>query len=165
MTAKTKKLNYIALWVFALAMYVRSLISSHTDDRQFMFYFLLAQIPLVFLCWGLNTLLSGKDIREISKNLTPAEREESTRLAASYGSKMGLFIAAPFAVICGFLYAVLGFRTVLPYAILFCLFIIIVTPFMILHRKKMKVFIFSTDYAKKTANQRMNSIAGSARSE
>ncbi|MBC8206123.1 MAG: hypothetical protein ISR84_00315 [Kiritimatiellales bacterium] len=151
MRVKTKNIKHIILWIFALIMYVRALIFSYTEDRQLMFCFLLAQIPLFLICWGLNTLLSGKDIRDISKNLTPLEREESIRLAASYGSKIGIFLAAPCAIISGCLYA-FGIRTILPYALLFCLFMIILTPVIILQRRKMKAFMYSTDYAKKSAS-------------
>ena len=115
MAAKARKLKCIVMWGFILTMYANSLVSSYTAGRQRMFYFLLAEIPFFFLCWCLSILLSGKDIRDISKNLTDAEREESRRLAASYGGRMGLFVGGPFAIVFGFLHTFLGSRTYLPY--------------------------------------------------
>jgi hypothetical protein len=148
MTVKNKKLKSIVMWVFVIAMYARSLISSYTAGRQHLFYFLLAGIPFFFLCWGLNDLLSGKDIRDISKNLTVTEREELTRLATSRGVRIGI-LAAPFILVCGFLYAFLGPRAILSCLILFGLLMVIAVPNMISHHKKMKAFMYSTEYAKK----------------
>ena len=148
MTTRTRKVKYIAMWGFILVIYATSLVSSYTAGRQRMFYVLLAQIPFVFLCWGLSILLAGKDMRDISRNLTESEREESRRLAESYGTRTGLFIAGPFAIVFGFLHVFLGIRTYLPYLLLFCLLMIVALPFMVLHRRKMKVFMYSTDYAK-----------------
>ena len=105
-------------------------------------------IPFFFICWGLSILWAGKDLRDISRHLTETEREQSIRLAQLYGGKVGLFIAVPFATVCGFFYAFLVIRTILPYVLLFCFFMTIGAPFVILHRKKTKAFMFSTDYAK-----------------
>lgn len=148
MTEKIKKLKYIVMWVFGVAMYARSLISSYTAGQRSMFYFLLAGIPFFFLCWGLNVLLFGKDIRDISKNLTAAEREGLTQLATLRGVRIGVLVA-PFILACGFLYAFLGLRAILPGLILFGLLMVIAVPNMILHHKKMKAFMYSTEYAKK----------------
>ena len=136
------------MWGFILAMYAHSLVTSYTGGRDRTFYLLLATIPFVFLCWALSILLSGKDIRDRYKNLTDSEREESRQLAESYGARMGLFIAGPFAIVCSVFYAFLGIRTFLPYVLLFCLLIIVAAPFMVLHRQKMRTFMYSTEYAK-----------------
>ena len=147
MIKQASKLKRMAVWVFICGMYTHSLFTSYVAGRQRDFYLLLGLIPFVFLCWGLNILMTGKDLWRISQNLTGAEREERTRLAESYGKRMGMLIGGPLVFIYGFVYMVLGLRTILPYAVLFCFFAIIAAPFIVRQRRKMKSFMYSTEYA------------------
>jgi len=104
MKSQKQIIGTVLQWVFILGVYVYALVSSYNTGRQRMFYLLLAQIPFFFICWGLSILLSGRTVRDISKHLTQEERAESTRLARSYGGKMGIFVAAPFALLCAWLH-------------------------------------------------------------
>jgi hypothetical protein len=157
----------VARWLFIIANYLFALVYSYTGGRQRMFYLLLAQIPLLFLVWGLSRLLAGGVMRDIAKHLTDQEREESTRLAEEYGGKMGMYAAAPFAILCAMLYMLWGVTSILPYVAVFFIFIILVSPFMIKHWKKTRAFMLSTEYAKKqgynneSANIRVDHISGS----
>ncbi len=153
-----KRINMsVARWLFIIANYLFAVIYSYTAGRQRMFYLLLAQIPLLFLGWGLSRLLAGGVMRDIAKHLTDQEREESTRLAEEYGGKMGMFAAGPFAILCAMLYTLWGVTSVLPYAILFCIVMVLASPLMIKHRKKMRIFMHSTEYAKQQGYNKENS--------
>jgi len=155
-------------WVFILGVYVFSLVSTYTTRQERMFYLLLAQIPFIFLCWGLSRLLPGGTIRDIAKHLTDEERAESTRLAQSYGGTMGLFVAGPFAVLCTSLYMFWGIKSILPYVGLFCIVMALAAPFMFSNWKKMRAFMFSTEYArnqgynKESANQNLERTRNTA---
>jgi apolipoprotein N-acyltransferase len=146
-------------------MYVFILVSSYKTGEQRRFYFLLAQITLFFLGWGISLLLSGKTLRDIAKHLTEEERAESTRLARSYGGKMGLFVVGLFTILFTWLRTMFDVRGILPYAGLFCIVMVLAAPFIFRHRKKMKDFMFSTEYAreqgynKEPANVELDSIS------
>lgn len=145
-------------WTFPLVMYAMTLISSCIRGEQLMFYLLLALIPFIFACWVVNSLLSGKDLRDISKHLTLGEKKELTRQARSYGSKIGIFLVAPLAVACGCLYA-FGLRATRPYIALLCLFMIILVALLFRQSEKKRVFMYSTDYGVKLTNRRIHSVA------
>ena len=149
MTAKIKKGQNIVRWGFLLAVYIYSLVSSYANGRQRMFYLLLAEIPLLFLCWGLNRLLSGTTIREIQKHLTAEERAESNRLVEAYAGRLAIFAGFPFAILGTELYMRWGVTRILPYVVLFCIFMGLASPFMFKHRKAMRKFMLSTEYSKR----------------
>jgi hypothetical protein len=113
-----------------------------------MFYLLLAVIPLLFLCWGLNRLQSGATIREIQKHLTAEERAESNRLVEAYAGRSAIFVGFPFAILGTELYMRWGVTRILPYVVLFCIFMELASPFMFKHRMAMRKFMLSTEYAK-----------------
>lgn len=155
-------------WCFILGLYMFFLVSSYRTGQQRTFYLLLAQVPFVMLCWGLSLLLSGSTVREISKHLTQEERAESTRLVQSYGGKMGLFVAGPFAILCIWLRMSWGITSILPYVGIFCIVLALAAPFMYSHWKKMRAFMLSTEYAreqgynKKSANQNLERTRNTA---
>jgi hypothetical protein len=149
MKSRTYTNRTMLRWLFILGVYAFSLVSTYTAGQKHMFYLLLAQIPFVFLCWGLSRLISGGTIRDIAKHLTDEERAESTRLAQSYGGRMGLFVAGPFAVLCTWLHMSWGIKSILPYVGLFCVVMALAAPFMFRNWKKMRAFMLSTDYARK----------------
>ena len=136
-------------WVVILGIYLYTLVSTYNSGQQRSFYLLLAVIPLFFICWVLSLLLTGKPFRDISKNLTDEERAESNRLASSYGSRVGLFVAAPFGIMSGCLYSFFNVRSFLIYVVLFCFVMLLASPFMYRHWKSMRSFMLSTAYAKK----------------
>lgn len=173
MTTRKTKLKHIAnqiftiiVLIFMLATYTHSLFASYNAGKQRKFYLLLAFIPFFFLSWGLNILLIGKDLRKISKNLTNLEKKESTRMAESFGGRMGMFVVGPFVIISLVTYETYGLQTILPYVVLVCLFFIITTPFTVLQRRRMKTFMFSTEYAVKQGyNKESANKASEATSE
>lgn len=138
----------IMQWFVILGIYAFVLTSSYRTGQQHTFHLLLMSILLVPLCWGLSILLTGKDAREISKHLTPEEREKSIQMERSYGGKMGLFFAGPFAGLCALL-RTWGIQSALPYIGLFCIMAILISPFAVHHWKEMRAFMLSTEYARK----------------
>ena len=148
MTTRKQQYGTVLQWVFILGVYTYTIMSVYTSGQMRFLYLLLAFIPLLLLGWGLSLLLSGRIVREISKHLTDEERAESARLARSYGDKIGVYVAIP-ALLCGWLFAFWGVRSALPYVGIFCLFMLLASPFMFRHWKQMRTFMLSTEYAKR----------------
>jgi len=151
----TKKI--ILQWSFRIGFYLFCLVTAYIDGRKHMFYLLLLPIPLLFLGWGLFRLLSDGTISNITKNFTDEERAESSRLAQSYIGKMGIFVLAPFAIICTLFYMLYGVTSIIPYIILFCIVMVFAAPFMFKQWKTMRAFTLSTEYAKKQGYNKITS--------
>jgi hypothetical protein len=148
MTSKNKNLKKVLPVLLILGFLLYEARSAYNSGEQLFFYMYLALIPLFFVCWGLSFLVSGGTVREIAKHLTDEERAESARLALSYGCKLGLFVAVPLGVMCVWCYLFLDIRSPLAYVAVFCIVMLLASPFMFRHWKKMRAFMLSTKYAK-----------------
>lgn len=105
-------------------------------------------IPLVFICWGLSALFSGKRLAEIHKHMTEEERQHFTEMAKRYGKKMGFFFAVPMGATYFILFYVIRLKPSAYYIIPFAPFLLIVIPLGLRFRKAMIRFALSTRYAK-----------------
>ncbi len=76
------------------------------SEHQTLALMFLGLVPFLLACWALSLLFAGSERRRAARNLSSLERQKLNSMAAGYGRKIVLLVAAPLGLACALAYSV-----------------------------------------------------------